>query len=282
MAEAAQKLIAVGTVNNTEYYNEANEHQYRCVSPDASLAIFDVSKNPLQPSLETCYSNVDAHIGYVHDAQCVSYNGPSVDYQGVNVCILFASPNIHIFNLDTLEVINTFTYEHVGYTHQGWLSDDHTTLYVSDELDEILRTTDDTTTATTATTPYSRTVIFDISNLDEEPVESVFTANQTHSSIDHNLYIKEDRMYNANYNAGARIRQIHPDGTLEEIAYFDTEHTCECVPDYATLTGQASSESPSCTCDPFMGVWTHYPYYSNSISTASDIYTGLFVLRTTI
>jgi hypothetical protein len=41
------------------------------------------------------------------------------------------------FNLDAaLEIINSFTYKESAYVHQGWFSEDHTTLYADDELDE--------------------------------------------------------------------------------------------------------------------------------------------------
>ena len=120
--------------------SEGNED---VLCPAGSLAIFDVSgDNALTPVFEDCY--FDPSIGwfdggYVHDAHCFEYNGPDSKYQGQNVCALFAENKVSILNLDTLTAISSISYPTAGYVHQGWFSEDQTTVYVDDELDEQLR-----------------------------------------------------------------------------------------------------------------------------------------------
>jgi hypothetical protein len=41
--------------------------------------------------------------------------------------------------------------------------------------------------------------------------------------------------------------------TIEEVAYFDGELTCECVAE------------PDCTCDYFAGTWTYFPYFDRFV-----------------
>lgn len=87
------------------------------------LHMVDIS-SPKSPQFAGCYS-ADA---YVHDAQCVNYNGPTASYVGKELC--FCS------NEDTLTIVDVSnkaaptlvarkTYGGVAYAHQGWLTEDH-------------------------------------------------------------------------------------------------------------------------------------------------------------
>jgi choice-of-anchor B domain-containing protein len=80
-------------------------------------------------------------------------------------------------------------------------------------------------------------------------------------SIDHNLYVEDNFMYQANYTAGLRILDI-TDPTPEnisEIAYFDT------TPGNEEIN--------------FGGLWSVYPWLSGDKIIVSDVKQGLFILR---
>ncbi len=74
---------------------------------------------------------------YVHDAQVVSYTeGP---FAGREIAFCFNGFN-GVAVLDVTDKSNIFqigenVYDELGYTHQGWLSEDRQLLYVNDELD---------------------------------------------------------------------------------------------------------------------------------------------------
>ena len=250
-APEAQKVMGVGMGSDDP------------TCPAGSLAIYNVSgENRVQPNFEACYTE-DPRIsaaGYVHDAHCVKYDGPDTRYTGVNVCALFEEDTIVLFNLDTLTPINSFTYSSATYVHQGWFSEDHSTLYADDELDELALATG---------TDFSTCYIFDVTDLEAEilpPVEFL-TPRSEHPSIDHNLYVKDGYIYQAAYTSGARGRKILDSNTIEEVAFFDGEGTCECVAE------------PGCVCDFFAGTWTYYPYFDSGITIAGGVAEGLFILR---
>ena len=70
---------------------------------------------------------------YTHDAQIVLYQGPDQNYQGRE--LLFGSNSdggannkvviVDVTDKENPEWIQTISYENGGYTHQGYLSQDH-------------------------------------------------------------------------------------------------------------------------------------------------------------
>jgi choice-of-anchor B domain-containing protein len=236
----------------------------------ATLAIFDVSIDPLVPAFEQCIyldDNVTSlygnRRGYVHDAHCIKYDGPDTRYTGINLCALFMEDDVVIYDIDNFEVINLFTYTNAAYVHQGWFSEDHTTLYADDELDELYNSSG---------TQFSTCYIFDMTDLGGEiPEPKTFLTPSAHASIDHNLYVKDGYIYQAAYTSGARVRKIKDDMTIEEVAFFDTDRGCECV----------DPDDDVCACDYFTGVWTHFPYFDSGLTIAGGISEGLFILKPT-
>lgn len=92
-------------------------------------------QNPTTPTNAGCFSSD----GYTHDTECVTYQGPDTAYTGHEVC--FSS------NEDTLTIVDVTnksapvqlsrtSYTGSSYTHQGWLTDDHTYFLLDDEGDE--------------------------------------------------------------------------------------------------------------------------------------------------
>ena len=73
---------------------------------------------------------------YVHDAQCIIYNGPDVEHQGKEICL-----NSNEDSFSTVDFsdkaspvrLGLMDYPMVSYTHQGWISEDHRTFFLGDE-----------------------------------------------------------------------------------------------------------------------------------------------------
>ncbi|MEX2627800.1 MAG: choice-of-anchor B family protein [Ilumatobacteraceae bacterium] len=190
---------------------------------------------------------------YVHDAQCVVYDGPDTRYTGREICFNSAEDKVVI--VDVTDKLNPVTlgmtaYDNVGYTHQGWLTEDHGYLLVNDELDE-----------TTYDQP-SRTVVLDVTDL-ENPKPHFDHFHDTRA-ITHNNYVVDGRVYQSNYTSGLRVLDTasvaDPDQPrLEPLAFFDTF---------------PMHEEPT-----FEGTWSNYPFFESGTIAVSGIDEGLFLLR---
>lgn len=243
-----------------------------------TVAVLNVAADPFDPPIECLdlgrrlnrrnqppYAQFNTYSGYVHDAQCFIYNGPDGKFIGVPLCIFFAETSIGIYDMDNQRMLSTFSYTNATYVHQGWVSTDHTALYVNDEMDEecqsgILEVCSSLNNPHVSPT----TRIYDISSLEdiEEPREFVNT--KAHPSIDHNLYVKGNHIYSANYEAGARVYEIQEDMGLKEVAHYDMTNDCDNIIHCA---------------DPFAGTWTHYPYSDLSTTIAGNGFYGLSVFH---
>lgn len=99
------------------------------------LHIVDVS-NPLSPVMSACHTAN----GYVHDAQCVIYQGPDTRYTSRELCFTFNEDKFVIVDVtDKSNIVNVAIvgYADAGYTHQGWLTEDHAYVLMDDEFDEV-------------------------------------------------------------------------------------------------------------------------------------------------
>ncbi len=187
---------------------------------------------------------------YSHDAQVINYQGPDGDYTGQE--ILIGSNEIEIVIADITDknnpiTISTVKYSDVGYTHQGWFTEDMKYFILGDETDE------------QEVGFNTRTIIFDFTDLDT-PKEH-FTYTGPTPAIDHNGYVKGDTFYLANYRAGVRVIDISDIGNknITEIGFFDTYPT---------------NDSAS-----FEGVWNVYPYFESGNILISDIERGLLLIH---
>lgn len=211
----------------------------------AGLHMVDIS-SPLQPVFAGCF----ADDGYTHDAQCVVYSGPDTDYTGREIC--FASNEDTVTIVDVTDrknavMLSQAIYPNSAYTHQGWLTEDQRFFVGDDELDEMRfgHTT--------------RSLIFDVSDLDAP--EFVAASLSENAAIDHNLYIRGNRIYEANYRSGLRILDATDiaDGTLTEVAHFDT--------------------FPDDDAGQFGGAWSTFPFFGSGTALISDSQYGLFIVR---
>lgn len=257
-----------------------NDDTSACESDNGeTVAILDVSVDPFDPSIDCLelgsilnledqppYAKTNSHPGYVHDGQCFIYNGPDTKFTDTPMCIFFAETEIGIYDMMNRELISTFTYPGATYVHQGWVSTDFTTLYVNDEMDEECRSGLLLQCRGLRGGPdaYPITRIFNITSLENVGEPREFVNTKSHPSIDHNLYVKDNYIYSANYEAGARVYKIEEDKSLREVAHFDVSNDC--------------NDIVNCN-DPFGGTWTHYPYSDPSTTIASNGYYGLSVFR---
>jgi choice-of-anchor B domain-containing protein len=209
--------------------------------------IIDV-RDPLDPQFAGCFSDRRTRRGYTHDAQCVVYHGPDAEHAGKEICIGANENMITIVDMTDKArplALAVGSYPNAGYVHQGWLTEDHRYLIQDDELDERsfgFRT---------------RTIIWDLSDLDDPQVLREHFSSL--SSIDHNLYVKDRRLFQANYTTGLRILDLNDVSRPREIAFFDTYG-----PDDAAA---------------FRGAWSVYPFFESGTVVVSSIGEGLFVLH---
>lgn len=209
------------------------------------LHIIDV-RNPARPAFAGCF---DAD-GYTHDAQCVTYRGPDETYRNREICFNSNEDTLTIVDVTDKNAprqLSRTTYPNSGYTHQGWLTDDHSLFLVDDELDEQRFHT------------RTRTHIFNVSDLDAPSV--VGSHEGTSTAIDHNLFILGRYAYESNYRSGLRILDISGASTanLQEVGYFDIYPV---------------DDNPA-----FNGTWSNYPFFKSGVVVVSGIEQGLFVLR---
>ncbi len=190
---------------------------------------------------------------YIHDAQVVTYtSGPWADKQ-VAFCFSESSsgggsPGVDILdvtNKNNIQSLSLLTYSSPVFSHQGWLSPDRQHLYINDELDEINFGTNTTTR------------VIDVSDLTDPDQVGTFGAGLP--SIDHNLYTKDNLIYEANYRSGLRVFDATDPVNPTETAYFDT---------YSSDDGAS-----------FNGLWNVFPYYDSGTLIGSDIEKGLFMWR---
>lgn len=242
------------------------------------LHIVDI-RDPKNPTYAGCFDDD----GYTHDVQCVVYHGPDVSYQGRELCFAAnpSSPGVG----DALTIVDVtdksnpvlvgkvFEGEPNTYSHQGWLTEDHRYFLHDDESDN--------GSSSSAIQGRTRTRVFDVTDLEDPFLQSVYHG-ETRAPA-HNLYTRDQYMYNANYIDGLRIVDLTdidepgdeyapetpsaPDHQgLQEVACFDTDpfrNDMGVFPNGRTAWG---------------GSWSNYPYFESGVVVVSG-FDGLFLVR---
>jgi choice-of-anchor B domain-containing protein len=219
---------------------------YRCGGGSNGLRIYDLNANPIDPPYVGIWSD-----RYVHDAQIVTYeSGP---YAGRQIAFTFGGFNgggtqtgvdiLDVTNKSAIVNLARLQYPSAAYCHQGWVSDDGTTLYTLDEQDEINYGVS------------SRIHVLDVTDL-ENPIYLGPTTNGN-SATTHNAYVVGNRLFSANYRSGVRVYDISSASSPVEVAYFDTY--------------------PESDSSGYAGCWSVYPYFASGTVIASDLQRGLFV-----
>ncbi|NNE59209.1 MAG: choice-of-anchor B family protein [Hellea sp.] len=201
--------------------------------------------NPVDPIFAGCHSNQ----GYTHDAQCVIYNGPDTAHVGKEICFRSNENSVSISNVTNKSApvtLSSATYPNFGYTHQNWIDETHSFLFVGDETDEV-----DRGIATS-------TIVLDVRDLNN--AQFLYTHVAGTNASDHNMYVVGDLLYQANYHAGLRILQFGDlsTDTLNQVRFFDTY--------------------PANNASGFDGAWSVYPFFASGNIIVSDIDRGLFIV----
>ena len=187
---------------------------------------------------------------YSHDAQVVTYKGPDVDYTDKEILIGSNETEVVIVDVtdkDNPVKISSIDYPNIGYTHQGWFTEDFRYFLLGDELDERRQGVN------------TRTIIFDFTDLDNPLYHFEYFGNT--AAIDHNGYVKDNLFFQANYTNGVRIIDITDieNKSIKEVGFFDTY--------------------PADNNTAFNGAWNVYPYFPSGNIIISDINNGFFVIR---
>ncbi len=205
--------------------------------------------DPLNPTLAGGFS-AD---GYTHECTPVIYSGPDNDYLGKEIAVACNEDAVTVVDCTDKSdcyAVSVNGYEDDGYTHQGWFTKDMRYFLFNDELDEM------------ELEVGTRTHIFDMLDLDNPNYMGFYQSSNT--SIDHNLYVLDQFVFESNYRSGIRVLDASKidDGLLSESAFFDLY--------------------PANDNAQFSGTWANYPYFPSGTLIATDMYTGIFILRPTM
>ncbi len=202
-------------------------------------------QDPRNPEFVGCFVEERG----THDSQCVIYRGPDPDYRGRELCLnlnggFFAISDVT--DKDNPVAVARSTSPNSVYIHQGWLTEDHRYFFVDDESDVVR-----------GNVPTTRTLVWDLSDVDDPVLTRQFMGSMTASA--HNLYVKGDYVYQANYRYGLHILEITDPENPREVGAFDT--------------------SPYQTGPGFSGAWSNYPFFESGSIVVTSLQEGLFVLK---
>jgi choice-of-anchor B domain-containing protein len=210
-------------------------------------------QDPTNPTFAGCFADPStgrSGTGYTHDAQCVIYHGPDEEYKDQEICIGANETAISIADVTDKEnpkAISTASYPDHAYIHQGWLTEDHRYFFQNDELDEL-----------TGNVDHTRTLIWDLTDLDDPQFVRGFMLDNKAS--DHNLYIRDNTMYQSNYKSGLQVIDVSDPANPVHTGSFDTQPFGE--------------DSPG-----FAGTWSNYPFFDSGIVIMNSSREGLFILQ---
>jgi choice-of-anchor B domain-containing protein len=220
------------------------------------LHMIDI-RNPTEPTFAGCFADPatgQAKTGYSHDAMCVVYDGPDTEHVGKEVCFGSNENALSIADVSDKHKpvpIASATYPNVAYAHQGWITEDHQYFFMNDEGDE------SSSVRAGQPMPGTRTLIWDVADLDD-PIMVKEHFGETFT-IDHNLYIKGDLMYQSNYVSGLRILDISSPENPKEVGFLDTVPWSEEIE--------------------FDGSWSNYPFFESGTIVVASGKEGVFFLK---
>lgn len=209
----------------------------------AGLHMIDINE-PKDPIFVGC-----SEPGGTHDAQCVIYEGPDSRYVGNEICLRMSGNRFQISDVTDKSnpvELSTASHPNPAYMHQGWVTEDHRYFIMDDESDVIAGNVETT-----------RTLIWDLDDLEDPVLAKEFFGSLPASA--HNLYVKDDLTYQANYNYGLHILDISDPLNPIEVGMFDT--------------------SPYRTGAGFGGAWSTYPFFESGTIIVTSMQEGLFMLK---
>jgi len=237
--------------SHTVYADKLHPYVYAVGTNTAGGGLHVVNvTDPLAPVIAGTFSSE----GYIHENMVITYSGPDTDHAGKQLSFNFHTGTDRITVVDVtdktdMETISTINYAGGYLCHQGWVTEDHRYLLMDDEGDETGASPDHNT--------WTR--IFNIEDLDAPTFIGTFVG--PNASVDHNLYVRNGLVYEANYTSGLHILDATnvATGSLAMSAWFDT---------YTANNGTS-----------YNGAWGNYPFFASGIVLVSSVGEGLFVLR---
>jgi choice-of-anchor B domain-containing protein len=223
------------------------------MSCGGGLHMVDINE-PKNPTFAGCFADPSTGrrgTGYSHDAQCVIYDGPDTEHTGKEICVGANETAISVADVTDKSnpiALSTGSYPDYGYVHQGWFDETQTYFYQNDELDELNGTVEET-----------RTIVWDLTDLDDPQVLTQYFNDN--ASSDHNLYIRDNLMYQSNYVSGLQVIDISEPENPQRVGFFDT----------FPFTKDAAG---------FSGTWSNYPYFNSGVVIMTSGFEGLFILET--
>jgi len=258
---ASHNIVAHEEVNMIYAVGGRSGANARNTTCAGGFFMVDVS-NPEKPTSPGCVGQD----GYVHDAQCVIYKGPSKQYRNREICFSFNEDTLTVMDMTNKKdpkVVSRTPYVGNAYSHQGWIVDKNMEyLLLDDELDEQNK-------VGPAADGFTTTYIFNIANI-EAPINTGLFKSPARS-IDHNQYIIDGLSYQANYGSGLRIVDVSsiprdPTGEkVKEVGFFD------CHPEDDEVNGVVE----------FLGSWSVYPYFKSGYILLNSIERGVYTLKYT-
>lgn len=226
-----------------------------------------------------------------HDGWITRYHGPDVEHQGQIIMLLANGYKHEVIEVNRTEITHNpkngpsiyqlteadgtlhimklsqmVTYENDDFGHQLALSEDQRYIFFNDENQ-------------VQTAGPARQIVFDISEL-KRPRE-LFHCFYSVESVSHDGYVAGNYLFNGNYTSGLRIVDVSDvegsmcvDGSLDEVAYIDTEPRLNDFADVLTFDVGMGVTLESFS--DYAGVWGNYPYFSSGIIVVSDFFNGLF------
>jgi choice-of-anchor B domain-containing protein len=103
----------------------------------------------------------------------------------------------------------------------------------------------------------TRTLIFDVSNVEDPILAKEFYGSLPASA--HNLYVKGNYAYQANYRYGLQVLDVTDPENPEEVGLFVT--------------------TPYLSGPGFSGAWSTYPFFDSGLVLVTSVQDGMFLLR---
>ncbi|MBP6402407.1 MAG: choice-of-anchor B family protein [Bacteroidia bacterium] len=156
---------------------------------------------------------------------------------------------LHIYKFDETtitfqEIGNLTSYPDQGYNHSSYLSTDHSTLYMCDEVPDGMAIK-----------------VVDVTDVANPAVATTFSSNA--GNTPHNPYVQDNLLVMANYQDGIYIYDITTPTSPALQGFFDTH----------PQNTPGTYPSPA-----YAGAWAAYTNLPSGVILASDMQYGLFVL----
>ena len=229
------------------FINTDSGFAYPCASNlTFGFAVFDLA-DPTDPQQVGLWTE-----NLAHDLFALSYDEcPYAGRSGpCEIAFVFAGGG-GLYSVDVTDKANMVTLSHrtypnLTYCHQGWASDDRQLLFINDEIDEV--------NVGVPTTTY----IFDISDVSNPQLVTTFSNGNP--ATDHNLMLRGNLVFEANYRSGLRVFDVTDIFDVQQVAFLDTHPASDAA-------GWGS------------GAWSTYPLLPSANILVSDMEEGLFVVK---